>query len=473
MTAATKALEKLAPLALTLTLFGALLGPATGVEALTWIAAGGLMVYLAVSFPLLKFKGRAFLLLSVGLAVVAELVLDKARQTLGTALTRAAFIATLYTALGFLREAAETSPMVRNCGMFLAAQQPGRRYLALTMGGQVFGMILNFGVIPLLGAMINASVGTGDDWRTHLRRRRMLTAVLRGFSGVLAWSPMTVSLAVVLSSLPMMEWSDFAPWGLGTALGLLVLGWMFDRAIRPPRTATAMAGDRPRPVGNWAMTLPIIGLVLLVFGLGALWTELTGVPLVLGVMTAAPVTAALWLVLQYRDSATSLPGAVRLGGTRLIGHARERFPTYRLEITLLASAAFVGSLIAALLPPDLIRAIVTEAPLPPWALVAALAWVIVALGQLGMNPVLSVTILSGALPSPDVLGLPPVVVAVALTGAWAITANTSPFSAATLVTGQMAGVTAETVGQRWNGLYAVASLTLLSGWIGLATAALS
>lgn len=472
MGALTQRLGAVAPLALFLTLIGALLGPATGLAALQWLGVAGLILYLAVSFPDLRLKGRIFLFLSIGLAIAAEAVLADAQETLATALSRAAFVATLYTALGFLREAAETSPMVRRCGMFLAAQQPGRRYLALTAGGQVFGLILNFGVIPLLGAMINTSVGNGDDWRTHLRRRRMLTAVLRGFSGILAWSPLTVSLAVVSSSLPMMEWSSFAPWGLGTAVMLLGLGWIFDRTIRPVNRSLAPS-QWVRPEGSWSSTLPIIGLVLLVFGLGAAWTEATGVKLVLGVMTAAPVAAAVWLFLQYHSVTAGLGRTLVKTGRRLVEHAQVRFPSYRLEVTLLASAAFVGNLIAALLPPDLIRSLVTVAPVPPWVLIAGLAWIVVLAGQLGMNPVLSVTILSGALPPPDVLGLPPVVVALALTGAWAVTANTSPFSAATLVTGQMAGVTAETVGRRWNGLYAILSLALLSAWIATAAAILS
>lgn len=456
-----KLLDTLAEVALLVMLIGVLVGapaPAPVFDAMAW---GGLITYLALEVRRMPFKGRAFLTLCVVLAATAEFLVPDPTATFATALTRAAFVGTLYAALGFLRDAAETSPAVRACGRFLAAQPPGKRYLALNAGGHVFGLILNFGVIPLLGAMVVASIGGDDSWRGKLRLRRMMTAINRGFGTILTWSPMTVSVAVVLSSLHGTTWAEMASYGLVSALAFTLLGWGLDRRLRPPQAPR----EWPKPPGSWRLALPIVGLVLLVFAVGGAWTLATDIQLVLGIMTATPVIGALWLYLQLRDQSEE-PAALALA-KRLRRHLSRFFPSYRMEIALLSSAAFVGSLVAALLPPEVVKSALDAVPLPPWALVAALAWVIVALGQLGANPVLSVTILTGALPPPEVLGVPGAAVAVALCGAWSLTAATSPFSAATMVTGQMGGTTAAVVGRRWNGWYAFLGLIVLTGWTGV------
>ncbi|MFA7431282.1 MAG: hypothetical protein WCZ23_14075 [Rhodospirillaceae bacterium] len=407
-------------------------------------------------------RGRIYLGIALGLAVITLVALPTPGATFAAALRRSVFVITLFTALGFLREAAETSGMVRRCGLFLAGQPPGRRYVALTTGGHLFGLILNFGVISLLGAMVVNASQQGEDEdpaRTALRRRRMLTAVLRGFASILAWSPLTVSLAVIMTALPDTEWTTVAPWCLTFALMLLALGWAHDRLIRPLNpSATATT---PRPSGGWSVTVPIIVLVATIFAVGWAVEAVLNVRLVVGVMMATPLIGAIWIFVQ-QDRANAFTAT----GRRLVAHGQRVFPAYRMEVALLASAAFIGSVIAALLPEGAVAALLAAAPVPPWVLLAGLSWGIVAVGQVGLNPVLSVTILSGALPSPAAFGVSPETMAVALAGAWALTAGTSPFTASVLGIANLAGADPGTLGRQWNGVYAITGLILLSAWIG-------
>lgn len=436
---------------------------ATGWQALEAAAWSGLGIYLLGTLRGIPGRGLAYLGIALALAAAAVAVLPDPLATFATALRRSAFVITLFTALGFLREAAETSPMVRRCGQFLSSQPPGRRYLALTTGGHLFGLILNFGVISLLGAMVvSASRATGDDEpaRTALRQRRMLTAVLRGFASILAWSPLTVSLAVIMTALPQTEWREVAPWCLGTAAMFLTVGWVQDRLIRPPQGLKAAPPRSPQ--GTWAVTVPVIALVAGIFLLGWVVEEVLHVRLVVGVMMATPLIGAVWILAQQERA-----GALAATGRRLLSHGRRVFPAYRMEVALLASAAFVGSVIAALLPEALVRDLLAAAPVPPWVLLAGLAWVVVALGQVGFNPVLSVTILSGALPSPEIFGVPPEAMAVALAGAWGLTGATSPFTASVLGIARLADRDPGTLGREWNGGFALVSLILLSAWIGV------
>lgn len=457
-----------APLGLLATVLGMLGNAATGWQPLEAAAWAGLGIYLAATLRGIPARGLTYLGVAVALAAVAVAVLADPMSTFAAALRRSVFVTTLFTALGFLREAAETSPMVRRCGLFLASQPPGRRYVALTTGGHLFGLILNFGVISLLGAMVvsaSRSGGGGDEpARTDLRQRRMLTAVLRGFASILAWSPLTVSLAVIMTALPETEWRDVAPWCLGTGVMLLTLGWGLDRRIRPPQ---GMKAAPPRtPQGTWGATVPVVALVTGIFLFGWAVEEVLHVRLVVGVMMVTPLIGAAWIFVQQdRGGAFSAPAAAT--GRRLVAHGRRVFPAYRMEVALLASAAFVGSVIAALLPEALVRDALASTPVPPWVLLAALAWLVVAFGQIGFNPVLSVTILSGALPSPAVFGVPPEAMAVALSGAWALTGATSPFTASVLGIAQLAGRDPGRLGREWNGGFALIGLVLLSAWIGV------
>ena len=116
----------LAALALTALLVGVLAGDAAPSPVLTGLAATGLFVYAATSLPDMSLKAQSFVLLSVALAgVTALLIPDAAETVLRRATAGAAFVAALYASLGFLRDAAETSPLVRRCGQWLAAQPPG------------------------------------------------------------------------------------------------------------------------------------------------------------------------------------------------------------------------------------------------------------------------------------------------------------------------------------------------------------
>lgn len=456
--------HRLIALSLALMLIGVLAGEVLPSPVLPWLAGGGLLAYALFSLPEMGTKGRCFLALSLVLAAAtAWIVPENGDAVLRRGLKGAAFVAALYSSLGFLRDAAETSPMVHRCGRWLAAQPPGRRYLALASGSHLFGIILNFGVIPLLGAMVRSSVGEDDSPRGKLRLRRMMSAVHRGFTLILPWSPLTISLAVVLTALPSVHWEDLAPWTLGSAAGFMTLGWLADRLIRPPQ------GQRqqhwPRPDESWTVLVPVVGLVALIFALGGLWATLSGARLVVAVMTATPLIACGWILAQTVRSARSLPEAAAGTGARLARHGLRFFPGYRDEIALLACAAFIGACISALIPADTVATVLRLLPVPPVGLVILSAWTVVACGQLGMNPVLSVTLLTGALPDPAALGIHPAALAVALTGAWSLTAASSPFSAAPMVTATMGGSTAGTVGRIWNGPYTLAALVFLSLWV--------
>jgi len=375
-------------------------------------------------------------------------------------LERGGFIAAFFTALSVLRDASETSPRIKRCGRFLAAQPPGSRYAALTAGGHVIGLALNFGVIVMLGAMVAARkrVRSAED-----RLRRDLVAVLRGYASILAWSPLTLSTAVTLSLVPRLDYADFALYGLALGVALAALGWALERRSAPgPSETEATSGANARA---WNAVLPVLVPVALVALGAAAVSQLGDTSVALGVMAATPFVAAAWIIIQHRRRPVRT--ALALCERRLKRYLSVRLFGARNETALLWSAAVLGFAGAALLRQvSPIEAAPAQAFIAgaPWVLPIVAASAMVLAGQLGMNPLLAASLLGGVTTDFGALGVAPVAMAVAITGGWAIAATSSPYAASTMLTGRIAGVSAIAVGLRWNGRYMAASLILVSAY---------
>ena len=59
--------------------------------------------------------------------------------------------------------------MIDRGGRYLVNQPPGRRYLALTFGGHIFGILLNMGGLALLASMLEAGETLGRRAATRDR----------------------------------------------------------------------------------------------------------------------------------------------------------------------------------------------------------------------------------------------------------------------------------------------------------------
>ena len=110
-----------------------------------------------------------------------------------------------------------------------AEQKTNIRYLSLTFGGHIFGVLLSFGSISLLGSL--AEKGSQQELDPELRkikRKSMLIAVQRGFIAMTCWSPLTYSIAITTSIKPGSSWNGAAFSCVISALILIFLGWIID-----------------------------------------------------------------------------------------------------------------------------------------------------------------------------------------------------------------------------------------------------
>ena len=401
----------------------------------------------------------AFALVALGLTLALGLTQSDWLAVTERALHTSAFIVAFFCALSTLRSAASTSPSIRAAGRFLAQQPPGRRYLALTLGGQMFSLLLNYGAIALLGGLATASADEEKDpeIRRH-RTRRMLLAIQRAFTSTLPWSPMSFAVAITTALIPGATWAGVVLPGVITSVLMAGTGWALDTLFKP-RLSQPRPPAKP-PEGSWALLLPLVLLLAILVISILVLHEITTVRVVGMVMLIVPTIALVWSLLQAQSAESTATLSQRVGGFTF-----GELPEFRGEILLLMMAGYIGTVGAPLLGPVLAGLGLDLAALPTTVLLVSFVWIIPLAGQLGMNPILAVTLMAPLIPSPEALGLSPTAVVVALTSGWALSGVTSPFTATTLLIGGFGKVSAAHVGLVWNRGYALVTGIILSAWV--------
>lgn len=427
-----------------------------------YVGCGGAVVlFLALAAGRVP-KGRwPFIAVSVALAGWALVSRADAGALLAKALLSSAFIAGFFVALAWLRHAAAGSPAIQRCGQYLSEQPPGRRYAALTAGGHLFGLVLSYGAISLLGGLAEASAAREPNREiAEIRARRMLLAIQRGFISTLPWSPLAFAIAISVSLVPGASWAGAVPYCAVSAFLLIGIGWAVDTIVKPK-----LKGPRPKPQvpdGTWRRLLPLLALLVLLVSTVAVLQAATHLRTIAVVMAVVPLVSLAWIAIQGRATAEGLG---RHLAARVRRFATEELIGYRSELVLLTTAGFIGTLGSALVAPLIAASGVDLAALPAWSVLLALVWIIPITGQLGMNPILAVSLMAPLLPSAAVLGVPPSALIVAITAGWALSGITSPYTATTLLVGSFGHVSARRVGLIWNGIYVAVTVAALSAWV--------
>ena len=440
-----------------------LLDPLAGLPVAGDAAGLALVAFLLLQFRSQRRYGQVFFLAMAGLGALGLAGLA-ARGGHPMALflgawRRGAAYAAFFLSLTTLRDAAETSALVRRCGQHLVAQPPGRRYAALTAGGHVFGIILSYGAIELLGAMVmraNTLATAGSEAVRQVRSRRMLMAIYRGFAVMNCWSPLNIMTAVVSTAVPGAPMGRLLPIAFVVSVGMCALGWLDDR-LGAPRGATA--SGRPASSESWSIHLGIIALVALVMGLAEGSAVLLGIPLVTGVTLVVPLVALGWLVVQSWPLARARGRAFALAWIgRRVGRFRLRIPGFRGEANVLGWSGFVGVALGGALPAGGLAPVIGH--LPVWMIPLLVPLLLMATGQIGLNPVAAVALLGAAIPDPAAIGLSPSVLGFACMLGWGVGVSVTAMSASAITTARWLGVSPFTVSALWNARFTFASLIL-------------
>ncbi|MGQ4876964.1 hypothetical protein ACOJCM_00125 [Billgrantia sp. LNSP4103-1] len=420
-----------------------------------------LAAYLATLRGVLSPMANGLLLVAGTLTLFVLWHVESPGSLLFEAAGRFAFFATFVVALSLLRLPAYRSSLVRRCGQAMLLQPPGRRYPILSAGSALFGIILNIGVLNLFAGMIEKSntlsAAQGRAWVQRARRRRMMLALLRGFSLAPLISPMGIGVAVVLSSLPELRWLDLAPYVIGAALVIFLVGWAVDVVTGPHPAARKAKSPAPSlaPLGRFCLLL--LGIVSLVSFLA--WSLEVRLPV--AALLGAPLGALAWLAWQRRRLGL-------LGVPAALASLQRQLPWLLApsanEVVVLGAAGYLGHLCVGLIDVESLGPLmVVLGPLGAANAVLAMLAVVV-LAQVGINPIVTVTLLVGLLPTLAIEGLTPAIVGASLMVGWALALMSSPMTASMLILSRFTGVASTRIGYRWNARFLLTCIPLLSAW---------
>lgn len=439
-------------------------GVTANVAACRVVAAGLLLVWLVLKFPLMGRTERLFLLGAVT-STLAAFVAPSPLVTIQAALERAALFLVFVFALGFLREAARTSRAVARCGRFIVARPPGWRYAALTLGGHAFSIVLNIGALSLLGSMVTrADALARSDAASRLdRQRRMGSALFRGFTTIVLWSPVGAGVPITLSLLPRVSWFDLVPWGLGLCLTFLTLGWVLDQLSHP-----AMA-DAPKPGADHSVgdVLPMLAITGLILGGVVITDALLAVDLFVAVVGVTPLAGLLWIAGQYRRIGPA--GAAVAAVRRAVGYLRDQKPSLRPDGMIVVALAYISVIVATLAQATPLGDAWSTWRVPPLALALAIPAAMALVGQIGVNPLVSAILLCATLGPLDPAPLPPLGLALIVQGGWSIALATTPYSGSGVILARALGTSPHRLA-RWNLAYGIACYGALALYSAIALA---
>lgn len=451
-------------LALTLISFGTLLFQLAAQGWALWVAGAAILAFIVLRWPFMPNSPKILVALAAS-SSVALFWIEEPLTVLATAFDRGAYFATFLIALSFLRIAAQPSRMIRKSGQWVVNQPPVRRYGMLSYATTLFGVILNFGVLHLLGLMVtrgNTLVAAwGDRSIQALRQRRMTLAMLRGFAALPLMSPFSVTLIVLLTMIPGLRWQAILPIGLVTAILIVIIGWVMDywqfRQVKAP-------SERIRSGGSaWRSILQLIGLITALTGSAFLLEATTDLNLPMAVLVLSPLFGLGWL--GWQGKRAGWIGAPLLLARRLRKTLPLQVAPLTGEVSLLAAAGFLGAVISALISEDQVLWLVSLLHLQGIPLLMAVMVLTVLLGQVGFNPIVSVTLLAAALQPAPAFGLSQELLALGLMCAWSLTVNSSPFTISLNIMGHLAQVSPRHFAYRWNGPFLLASFVFMSGWL--------
>jgi hypothetical protein len=385
-------------------------------------------------------------------------------------LTRSAYLASFILLMALLREGALTSPAVLEVGTFLTRQPSSRRFLTLFGGGHFFAVLINLGALSLLAPIIQrgvrAGIRAGEPLNdiAQVRERRQLSAALRGFSWILVWAPTAVTQAVMPTLMTGIDPVRLIVTGLGLTLLMLGVSWAEDslrwRGFRkklqaegrlPLATATRLPGRAARNLGFVCLAL---------FGLSTAFTAFADVSIVTGVMLAAPIVVALWVLVQQPGSAPR-PRATAAAG-RLGEIAFVTIPGYVREAVFIGSAGFIGTLAAKLVPAADVAARIGLADQPGWLVLWGLTVSVWVLGQIGLSPIAMAVFLASLVAELPDLPVDMTLAALAIAAGTAVCSTGAPFSSGALMLARATGYSSFTLTWRWNGPYTLIAMAVLA-----------
>jgi hypothetical protein len=422
----------------------------SGDHAIALFALALILVHVGCRWPHIRVNARLMLIAASTTSVVFILT-GGDPNALSLVASRALYLPALIAVMAILRVAAQQARLVSVAARFVVDQPPSRRFLLLASAAHIFGILLSIGGFQLLLAIALAERDrtAPSPEAAEIQGRRITNAVMRGFGSTLMWSPVGLAINLLMPIMPSLVWADYAPIGLSMVAGFLLLGWLFDRMEPHPKREF-----RPQSRAGAASALfALFALLIAITGSAWLVESAFDLPLRAAILIVIPIMAVAWVLVTEPGPAATSVVSLGMNGFRMLTRSAS-------EICLLAATGFLGLIIADMIPPATVRAVVETLALGPGLLGCLVLLTITLTGLVGVSPMISGTICAGAVLSSGV-AIPEAMLMMACLSGWVGSAMLSSATATVAIAGTLTGKSSTEIGLRWNGLFTLTYLGLI------------
>ncbi len=443
---------------------------ALGLGLITLLAAGmavavrrdadvGLIAFCAAfAFLALKLKSAQTFSRTLAMVTVGALVwCGLSGFAVFEIIVNGAFNACLYgafmAAVIALRDPIDASPAFGTAKALLGRQVGARAYPVLLAAGHILSLVLHMGSIGLLGALTNTGDGRVDRWAA--------TAALHGFFTTTLWSPLSVAPAVVLTNLPHANHGVVLALGLAGATIILAAS-LIRHWLLGPRIADGPAGAQRTPVA-WLDFAKITAMILAIFVALQAATAALHVSALGSVVIIVPFVVIVMILFQSLGQHGLARARDRLASLIFV-----ELPARSDEIVLMVIVGFLGAAVSRLVQTLPISQTLFDHHIGAVAVLLGCFWAIILAAMAGLTGLVTVVVLMQAIPAPDVLGVPPELVAIVFIAGWSISAAASPLTPTTLLVAQGFRISPTRVAWVWNGGFSLALVIAASAAFSVA-----
>ena len=423
-----------------------LLARVTGAQPVQDLACAFMLIVIVLAARRLSLREIYLICASLVLSILVIWSLPNPGTILRGALEQGAFLMSFILLLSLLQATAARSPSVATVGAFLTQRPTGQRYLALSGGVSLLAVLFNIGVVSFLVPLIQNGIrkATPDDPLNPIRKRRQLSALLRGFAWSVTWSPTAFAPLIVADLMPGVQRGTWIGYGLVLFCILLFFGWLEDRLrfrhYRPKGVRPVMDFPVRAALLFVATTLWFLALVLLV-----IWAFEESV--VFGVLAACPLMVAGWLLAQEDGPPARAIRALPRQLARLV--ATNLPDSVNVAITLAASG-FVGRAAASLVPATEVAEAMGLAHFPDWVLLATMPTALAVISLLALSPTMLAVFMGSFFAALPELPADATLIAFSISCGWALSMTFSPFATVVLIIARGSGIPAHVLTLRWN-----------------------
>ena len=397
---------------------------------------GSFLLVAIVPWLLIKGNrvGRTFVAASILAAIWVIATEDYAWQILSKSLERAAFFQAFLIAVFSLQEAANRSESMKKVGNFMVTQPIRKQSLLTLFGTNAMALMMNMGSLVMIGILVrdreaDQSVGkpiSERGWTTAL-------AAIRGFSPSALWSPLSLPPVYLASLFPSVSLKQTMAVGIAMSIGILLFSGLFTILEAKKSKISQHENITPAPFPRRSFIRLSI-LIIVVFSHIFFLSEWMSVSTSFAVMVVIPVTSIFWLIaLQGFRFRGLVSGPLR-------NMVIARLPLQAAETSIIISAAFLGPILVTLLPVNELNDAVSVLTLHPALILCVIFLATIALAMIGLNPIITGTIIAGIISQPLDVGIEPISLVAVLLICWALSAQFSPYSGTAMLVGSIFGV---------------------------------